>query len=129
MAEDLTDEKYYEPAQVAEHRAHVTDVITKFMLPSPPMWRQSEHAPDGNAPQAPRLGGDQVDAGLPAHAHDPEHEPARQRGPAGTVTTAPQRAGVAALGMACGPGRTRQWRGCTMSTSQCTFLATCWLTL
>jgi crotonobetainyl-CoA:carnitine CoA-transferase CaiB-like acyl-CoA transferase len=31
MADDLTDEKYYDPSQVGAHRAHVTDVITAFM--------------------------------------------------------------------------------------------------
>jgi hypothetical protein len=36
---------------------------------------------------------------------------------------------TAAVGVACGPCRTRQCCGCTMSRSQCTFFATCRLTL
>ena len=36
---------------------------------------------------------------------------------------------TAPLGVSCGSCRTRQCCGCTMSRSQCTFLATCWLTL
>jgi crotonobetainyl-CoA:carnitine CoA-transferase CaiB-like acyl-CoA transferase len=29
--EDLADPKYYDPSQVAQHRAHVAQVVTKFM--------------------------------------------------------------------------------------------------
>jgi crotonobetainyl-CoA:carnitine CoA-transferase CaiB-like acyl-CoA transferase len=31
QAEDLMDPKYYDPARMVEHRAHVSEVVTKFM--------------------------------------------------------------------------------------------------